>query len=421
MSPRSHGALAVLSLLAAALTVVCGRSGGDGDGSTAPAARWSLEPDLTYRLPDSLGLTAVRDIAVSTDGEAWVLASRLYRVLAFSEEGELLGTVGRQGQGPGEFRSPQRIGLAGDTLWIADSGNDRVSLYDRRELSVLGSLSPPASLGSKLGRRVPLGLFRDGDPLYLISRNEPRSEETVRGFDVRYVRLTNAGSSAPGVDTILHHRTRCERLALGFGGDGTAFLDNHLCDDDVVAGDGRHDRLFVIDRPFPATSDSGSYRVRAVGRTGERLWSARIPFRPVPMTDELWTYWMDELDGLFTRLIGELNAFPSKRAALEALREAVGAAPEYLPPVPLLNAGPYGRSEAFVASNGWIWIQRWTEVGELGRGYRAWDVVGPGGEWLARVEAPEPVTLHDATATHAWGVQRGELDVPRVLRLRIVR
>lgn len=421
MTSRLPGVLMALTVLAAgAATAGCGRSDGAGGRATAPPARWSLEPDLTYRVPDSLALTGVRDIAVSAGGEAYVLASRLYRVLAFSRTGELLGSVGREGQGPGEFQSPRRTGLTGDTLWIADSGSDRVVLFDRNDLSFLGSLAPSAPVGTELGARMPLGLSRGGAPLYLTYRNEPWGPETVRGIDARYVGLTNGALSDPSVDTILHHRTHCERLALRFGDTGTSYLDNHLCDDEVVVDDGRHDRLIVFERPFPAGNDSSSYRVRAIALTGKPIWSASIPFRPVPMTDELWGHWMGELDGLITQLIEELNAFPSKRAALEALKDAVPAAPDYLPPVPLLNVGPYGRPEAFVASNGWIWIQRWTAASEVASGYRIWDILDSEGRWLTRLEAPEPVTLYDATGTHAWGVQRNELDVPRVVRFRIV-
>ncbi len=385
-----------------------------------PPARWTLEPDLTYRLPDSLGLTSVRDIAVAADGRAYVLAARLYRVLAFSPDGELVGAVGREGEGPGEFASPRRVGLVGDTLWVADSGSDRLILFDRRELSYLGSPSPPPAVETELGGRMPLGLLRDGAPIYLAYRSEPWGPETVRGVDGRYVRLRIDGPSAPAIDTLLPYRTRCERLALRFGDDGSAFSVNHLCDDPVVVDDGPRDRLIVVERPFPTGDDPGFYRVRTVGAAGEPLWSDSIPFRPVKMSGELWEAWIEKLDGLITRLVEDLNAFPSRRAALEALKNAVPADPEYLPPAPLLSVGPYGRPEGFVARNGWIWIQRWTAVREVAEGYRTWDVLDSESRWLAQIEAPEPVILHDATGTHVWGVQVDELDVPRVVRFRIV-
>ena len=40
----------------------------------------------------------------------------------------LLGT-GRPEMGPGQFKTPEGIEVKGDTLWISDSGNDRVVKY----------------------------------------------------------------------------------------------------------------------------------------------------------------------------------------------------------------------------------------------------------------------------------------------------
>ena len=43
----------------------------------------------------------------------------------------LLGT-GRRGRGPGVFTTPEGVEVRGDTLWISDSGNDRVVTYRLR-------------------------------------------------------------------------------------------------------------------------------------------------------------------------------------------------------------------------------------------------------------------------------------------------
>lgn len=43
----------------------------------------------------------------------------------------VLGT-GRRGRGPGVFTTPEGVEVRGDTLWISDSGNDRVVTYRLR-------------------------------------------------------------------------------------------------------------------------------------------------------------------------------------------------------------------------------------------------------------------------------------------------
>ena len=36
---------------------------------------------------------------------------------------------GRAGKGPGRFKTPEGVEVRGDTVWLSDSGNDRVVVY----------------------------------------------------------------------------------------------------------------------------------------------------------------------------------------------------------------------------------------------------------------------------------------------------
>lgn len=45
----------------------------------------------------------------------------------------VLGTPGKPGKGPNMFRTPEGIEVRGGTLWISDSGNDRVVVYQLRD------------------------------------------------------------------------------------------------------------------------------------------------------------------------------------------------------------------------------------------------------------------------------------------------
>ena len=73
------------------------------------------------------------DVAIAPDGEVYV--SDGYgncRVHRFSAAGELLGSWGTVGSGPGEFRLPHAITFAPDgRLAVADRENDRVQFFDR--------------------------------------------------------------------------------------------------------------------------------------------------------------------------------------------------------------------------------------------------------------------------------------------------
>lgn len=47
-----------------------------------------------------------------------------------SEKGNCLGSTGRQGQTPGHFQTPKgfTIDKAGNTIFVADTGNNRVQV-----------------------------------------------------------------------------------------------------------------------------------------------------------------------------------------------------------------------------------------------------------------------------------------------------
>ncbi len=61
-----------------------------------------------------------------------VVADRLgAKVLLIGGGGQLLGSWGRRGAGPGEFQAPVQVGFTPDSLfWVADSGLERISWLD---------------------------------------------------------------------------------------------------------------------------------------------------------------------------------------------------------------------------------------------------------------------------------------------------
>ncbi len=73
-------------------------------------------------------LTQVSDLVVLPDGRVVTAHSRETLLRVFDRNGKFLRTVGRRGQGPGEFTSAGSIGLLGDTLWVGDS--PRYQLFD---------------------------------------------------------------------------------------------------------------------------------------------------------------------------------------------------------------------------------------------------------------------------------------------------
>jgi DNA-binding beta-propeller fold protein YncE len=74
-------------------------------------------------------------LAVAPDGTIYVSefggneSSGSDRIQVFTPEGKPLRHWGRYGEGPGEFKRPQGIALAGDRLYVADAANHRVQVF----------------------------------------------------------------------------------------------------------------------------------------------------------------------------------------------------------------------------------------------------------------------------------------------------
>ncbi len=73
------------------------------------------------------------DIAVDSDlSRIYIADAGNHRVLAFDLDGKFLKTIGKQGQGPGEFSRPTGLCVFGDSqLAVADADSHRIQIFDK--------------------------------------------------------------------------------------------------------------------------------------------------------------------------------------------------------------------------------------------------------------------------------------------------
>lgn len=73
---------------------------------------------------------SVRSFRVDNKGNIYVLDYKAPKLLKISDSGELIFSVGRKGQGPGEFMAPSRIELGkNNSILIYDVGNRRLTHF----------------------------------------------------------------------------------------------------------------------------------------------------------------------------------------------------------------------------------------------------------------------------------------------------
>lgn len=145
-------------------------------------ARWRLVPEVTYGASDGTAaeLIEVRDFEVARNGNVLAVDAKAHGLKLFAPSGAFLKSVGRQGQGPGEYESPNGIAMAPDgSFWVHDPRNNRLTHLDENG-ALLGSA--PLAINSfgwtwdgafdRQGRLVSrvLGVDKAGKSVHVMSR-----------------------------------------------------------------------------------------------------------------------------------------------------------------------------------------------------------------------------------------------------------
>lgn len=97
------------------------------------------EADETAQFYDRMGRV---DIGVDRAGHVYVLDSGGPRIQVFDANGRFLRSIGKKGEGPGEFQMPGRLAVREDgRLAVFDMGQQRISIFDGQGKLVRDQLS----------------------------------------------------------------------------------------------------------------------------------------------------------------------------------------------------------------------------------------------------------------------------------------
>ena len=140
-------------------------------GEMAPLNEISFEPVARFGDTDSIFISRVSGIAV-TDGGTLFMADRSEAVIhVYNSSGIYQTSVGRRGEGPGEFQTIVQPELSDGSLFVLDLDQQRVSLFDSENYSFRRSFS----LGDKdgiRGRPLSMELLPEERILALYSASE---------------------------------------------------------------------------------------------------------------------------------------------------------------------------------------------------------------------------------------------------------
>lgn len=366
-----------------------------------PVEEWTTEPH--YEIGDQMEGDAlfarISSVVPTADGSrVYVLDRQAFEVTIWTSDGTLIGRVGRQGDGPGDFASPGSLFLFDDGFQVAEGL--RITTF-----SLDGDLVRADGLARAMN---PSGNASFGRLYHAIAMFDDRSvgavssaalvwsgsvtEEMSEGAHA-VVRITPADGSF-GVDTLGLLDYRDVWLTLGSGGI-FARRQPFVAPDDFVMDPWNGSVVFSRS---PGTSP-GLLELIEVSIAGDTVWTRRIHLPPIPVTEDEVYAAADEFAPYLA------DGTPAQKR--DRVRDRM-IIPEYWPATEAIG----------LRSNGEIWFR---PAGEddprIWYAVRKREDAGP----IRRIVVPESFSPRDASATHVWGVRTDEMGVQYVAGLRLVR
>lgn len=180
--------------------------------------RWSLVAQRDIQPPElhSAELFDPSDIAIADDGSILVADSKPTVIKVFDAQGRFARTIGREGEGPGEFRSAH-IAVRGDTLVVQDARNARATTFNWRTGELLSERRTSCCYYS------PIGI--DGDGRVLVRAMMSPPDSTLKNAQA-FVRFSLNGSDADSLFAVERQDTPetdpwivrdGERMVMSFG------------------------------------------------------------------------------------------------------------------------------------------------------------------------------------------------------------
>jgi len=341
---------------------------------------WRLVPDGV--VSPGYEFTRIASVIPTSGGRLVVADDRNKEIIVTDTRGNLFHKIGASGSGPGEFAQLHGAGLVGDTVWVIDRSEKRISLF-----SLDGTLLRTIRHES---RDIPTHVLQTrvlGTPNYPLESAIVNSPSRALLLSSRDGRDMDTVARLPGRYTD-HFMIR--RPSGGYTVGNQLFSDAALV---VVVPGGKS--VYVVERPSANSPHSAAFQIIALTASGETIW--RNQFTYIPKAVE-----RQRADSLRRATNERLTGYGHSAGDI---RNAVFI-PEYYPPT----------SDAFSGSDGALWLRR----EESGMNVEYW-IIDRGGKQVASLTVPRKKKLVAATSSIVWAVETDEFDVPSIHRYRVTR
>lgn len=358
-------------------------------------AELAAEPALAIGLldgPEELLFGDIESVARDAAGNLIVADDQTLEIRIFDPQGEYLRSMGREGEGPGEF-----LDLTG--AWVLPDGGilaldyrlDRITRFGAEDASVrTATFSNPEDLIV-----LPVGLGGTGAVL---------SRATFFSYRNPFGR-TVTGSLEDIMESMFEYEDQ-RLLFLRHGFDGTLIdtVAEGIDQSRAVISSERGQNVVMVAVPFSprsiargsahgvAFTNGATYEIRVFDEAGDLRLIARLVEAPPVRTDQHLETYVRNPGG--------------RQRDEEWVRERLGQyrsleLPESLPAYTLV----------IIADTGDLWAQRYRMRGES---MDHWDVFAADGVHLGRVEVAASFRIEEVSRGQVVGIATDELGVERV-------
>ena len=357
----------------------------------AAQTQWRIARSLTVPALNH-DLSTIQDVVINSRGLMAARETQDMRFTFFDSSGARLGRFGSGGQGPGEFSSLRgAAGWRGDSLWVYDSGNNRITFIDRNQ-HVIRSVSVPSTVvyerqganADYLGLPTVKAITPGNDLVVMTSMLKPTDQK--RASRNVLLRTAVTGQLQTLIAVVPETPAECVRVVRG----GTIGLPN--CGRPLVEVSSSGDIVVVV-RQEPSRRG----RISIVGistASGDTIVNRSMvrPLVRVPKTT---------IDSLRASALKGRSVSPALRQAYQQITY-----PPYFDAFRRLIVG-LDRS---------IWLEQ-----ADADGVRTWIVLDKAGSPMGKVTIPARMRVHAATLASLWAVEEDELGEQTITRYFVVR
>lgn len=356
-----------------------------GEAWTVSRRPLAIIGDLDGPLEFTFG--TVRAVGWLSDGRIFVSDEQADNVRIFAPDGTHLSTLGRSGDGPGEFKGPWRVSsYRGDSLYVYDHIQETVSIF-APDLSFVRRVRNPIVGGNYWVR----GDLADGRFLLYSPGQQRRGGSPQTRPDSSWIIAVAADGST--ADTL-----GAFQLTLSYTGPDTRGYRVMLAPNAAFAAAG--DRIIW--------AEGKEFEYVEADPSGTVIRIVRKAHEPIPVTDDI----IEEFKTQYLESLGSGRIEGGAPGAMDRMRQYVDDA-SYHHRLPA-TAGEALKIDAL----GYVWVGRYHYPGAL---TLEWEVFDPSGIWMGMVETPPGLEVHEISRDQIIGIAKGDFDVPYVQVYRLDR